>query len=201
MEKQNLVDLGHQQLLDDPHDIQGDQEVIKPLTKVISADTAFLDKQKVQNSEVNIANQHLFNERLENKSNSEHVKRSQTLPNSGVVSVVQAQQAAIKRQYGKSLDDSMDVSEDEEKGLITRSVFSAEKARVGLKSKLIDDIELNGKEADQLIEQIVPEDDDILEGLGTSRELKTIKDLQKKSLLQRNEEESKQTEVEEEEEK
>ena len=42
----------------------------------------------------------------------------------------------------------MDVSEDEEKGLIKRSVVSAKKARVGLKSKLIDDVELNQKEAD-----------------------------------------------------
>ena len=80
----------------------------------------------------------------------------------------------------------MDVSEDEEAGLIKRSVVSAQKARVGLKSKLIDDIELNRVDADALIRQIVPEDDDILEGLGTSKELKTIKYLQKQSILEQN---------------
>ena len=45
----------------------------------------------------------------------------------------------------------MDVSDDEEAGLIKRSVISAQKARVGLKSKLIDDIELNRVDADALI--------------------------------------------------
>ena len=118
----------------------------------MSADAAFLEKNKVQNSDGIVTSTGLFGERIEadiiNKSSSLHVKRSQTLPNSGIISVVQAQQAAIKRQYGHSFDDSMDVSEDEEKGLIKRSVVSAKKARVGLKSKLIDDVELNQKEAD-----------------------------------------------------
>ena len=42
----------------------------------------------------------------------------------------------------------MDVSDDEERAIDRLPLLSAEKARKGLKSKLVDDIALSGVEAD-----------------------------------------------------
>ena len=50
--------------------------------------------------------------------------------------------------------------------------MNADKARMGLKNKLVDDIALSGVEADQLIKQIMPDDDDMLMGLGMERKVK-----------------------------